>query len=47
MAQDFEAIVDLENLLELPIAGASGVEGDTHVCSRHVHDNMHKAYLYE
>lgn len=47
MVQDFEAIVDLEKMFELPIVGASGVKGDTHVCSALVHHNMHKDYLYE
>ena len=47
MVQDFEAIVALEKFLELPIVGAYGVKGDTHVCSGHVHHNMRKACSYE
>ena len=47
MAQDSEAIVDLENMLELPIVDASGVKGDTHVYSGQSRHNMHKAYSYK
>ena len=47
MAYDFEVIVDLEKLLELPTFGASGVRGDTHVYNVHVYHNMHKACSYE